>query len=248
MVEYVTGGRRVAAGRALEWIPAGWELYKKQVGMWIVLGVLTFALFFVPVFIPIVGAVISILVRPLVAAGVLVAARTVDEGQELQVEHLFAGFRTKLVPLATIGATVLAAELPFMLLAAHLTGVSVLAMVGYGVEAGDLWLALRVLLAFMIVRVLMLPMALAATFAPALVMFHDKKAWVAMKESFAGCVLNILPLVVYFLISLLLGLIAVLTCGLGWLVLWPVLCSAYYVSYKDIYFRGGWNAAEAQTR
>jgi uncharacterized membrane protein len=83
-------------------------------------------------------------------------------------------------------------------------------------------------------------------FAPALVMFHDKAAFVAMKESFAGCLRNILPLASYFLTALLLVVIAALTCGLGMFVVWPVLCGAYYVSYKDIYSPGGWSTAEAQ--
>ena len=238
MAEFVAGGRGIAVEHALNWFSAGWELFKKQVGMWIVLGVVTFPVFFVPVFIPIVGALLSIIVRPVIDAGVLVAANNVDEGRELEVAHLFAGFRRKLVPLATVGALALAVWVTVALLAGQLTGVSVFALLGYGVDLADLDTALRVILTGLIVNALMLPVTLAMRFAPALVMFHDRSALAAMKESFSGCVRNIVPLIVYFLVTVSLWLLAGLTCGLGWLVLWPVLRCAYYASYKAIYLRG----------
>jgi uncharacterized membrane protein len=76
---------------------------------------------------------------------------------------------------------------------------------------------------------------MAVWFAPALVLFHDKGAVDAMKESFSGCLRNIVPFLVYGVVLLVLGLIASIPLGLGWLVLGPVLCTSFYASYKDIY-------------
>jgi uncharacterized membrane protein len=56
-----------------------------------------------------------------------------------------------------------------------------------------------------------------------------------MKESFSGCLRNIVPFLVYGVVMMVFGAIASIPMLLGWLVLGPVLCGSYYASYKDIY-------------
>jgi uncharacterized membrane protein len=57
----------------------------------------------------------------------------------------------------------------------------------------------------------------------------------AMKESFLGCLKNILPFLVYSVVLMVLGIVAAIPLGLGWLVLGPTLIASVYVSYRDIY-------------
>jgi uncharacterized membrane protein len=47
---------------------------------------------------------------------------------------------------------------------------------------------------------------------------------------------NILPFLIYGLISLGFGILASIPLGLGWLVLAPVIGTSIYTSYRDIYF------------
>jgi uncharacterized membrane protein len=82
---------------------------------------------------------------------------------------------------------------------------------------------------------LLLPVVMAIWFAPPLVVFHDKSAVEAMQESFTGCLRNIVPFLLYGLVMLVLGVLAAIPFGLGWLVLGPVLAASLYTSYKDIY-------------
>jgi uncharacterized membrane protein len=57
----------------------------------------------------------------------------------------------------------------------------------------------------------------------------------AMKESFAGCLKNIMPFLIYGLVALVFAILAAIPFGLGWLLLGPVLIGSVYASYRDIY-------------
>ena len=235
MATYVEGGRSVEAGRGWAWIAAGWELFKKQAGMWIALALVMLVILIVLALIPIVGSLASFVLTPVFAAGVLVGSRAVEEGRGLEIGHLFAGFREKLAPLATVGAIYLGAAVAIALVVGLATGASIFTMMSSGGEAATPAAALTAILALLIMLALLLPVVMAVWFAPALVMFHDKGAVDAMKESFSGCLRNIVPFLVYGVVLLVFGVIAAIPLGLGWLVLGPVLCTSFYASYKDIY-------------
>jgi uncharacterized membrane protein len=235
MATYVAGGRAVEAGRGWDWIAAGWELFKKQAGMWIALVLVAIVIFVVLAMIPIVGSLATFVLSPVFAAGVLVAARNVDEGRALEIGNLFAGFRERLGPLATVGAIYLGAAVAIALVVGLATGASIFTMLDAGGEAMTPAAALTVILALLIMLALLLPVVMAVWFAPALVMFHDKGAVDAMKESFSGCLRNIVPFLVYGIVMLVFSVIASIPLALGWLILGPVLCTSFYTSYKDIY-------------
>jgi hypothetical protein len=235
MTTYVAGGRGVEAGRGWDWISSGWELFKKQTGMWIALVLVAFVIFLVLALIPFVGSLATFVLSPVFAAGVLVGGRAVDEGRGLEIGHLFAGFREKLAPLATVGAIYLGAAVTIALVVGLATGASIFTMMSGAGEAATPAAALTVILALLIMLALLLPVVMAVWFAPALVMFHDKGAVDAMKESFSGCLRNIVPFLVYGVVMMVFAAIASIPLGLGWLVLGPVLCTSFYTSYKDIY-------------
>ena len=235
MATYVGGGRAVDAGRGWDWIASGWELFKKQAGMWIALVLVALVIFFVLALIPVVGSLATFVLQPVFAAGVLLGSREVDEGRELEISHLFAGFKQKFAQLLTVGAIYLGAAIAIALVVGLATGASIFAvMSGAGAPATPA-AALTVLLALLIMLALLLPVIMAVWFAPALVLFHDKNAVDAMKESFSGCLRNIVPFLVYSIVMLVFSLIASIPLLLGWLVLGPMLCTSYYTSYKDIY-------------
>lgn len=235
MTDYIAGGRGVAAGRGWDWIAEGWDLFKKQAGMWIALVLVAFVIFLVLAFIPIIGSAAGFILSPVFAAGVLVGSREVEAGRSLEIGHLFAGFRDKLGPLATIGALYLGAAVAIALVIGLFTGASMFAMLASHGEAATPAAALTVMLAFLIMLALLVPVIMAVWFAPALVMFHGVGAVEAMKDSFTGCLRNIVPFLVYGVVMMVFAAIASIPLGLGWLVLGPLLCTSYYASYKDIY-------------
>ncbi len=94
---------------------------------------------------------------------------------------------------------------------------------------------LTVLLGLLITLALLLPLVAAYWFAPALVIMHDMPAGDAMKASFFACFRNFFPFVVYGIIILLLGIVAAIPIGLGYLVLIPMTIAGVYVSYREIF-------------
>jgi uncharacterized membrane protein len=236
MTTYVAGGKGVAAGRGWDWIAAGWELFKRQAGMWIALALVALVIFVVLAFIPFIGSIASFILTPVFGAGVVIGCRAIEEGRPLEIGHLFAGFREKLGPLATVGAIYLGTAVVIALVVGLATGASIFAMMsGARPDMATPAAALTVILALLIMLALLLPVVMAIWFAPPLVVFHDKSAVEAMQESFTGCLRNIVPFLVYGVVMLGLGIVASIPLGLGWLVLGPVLAASLYTSYKDIY-------------
>ena len=84
---------------------------------------------------------------------------------------------------------------------------------------------------------MVLPLAMAMWFAPALVVFHDMQPVVAMRSSFFASLKNIMPMLIYGLILMVLAIVATIPFGLGWLILLPVLMASSYTAYRDIYIQ-----------
>jgi uncharacterized membrane protein len=236
--QYVPGGNRVPAGHGWDWIAEGWGLFKSAPGMWIAIIVMFMVLNFGMAMIPFVGSLASLLLGPVFGAGIVIGCRALEEGRELEFKHLFDGFNTRFGMLVTVGALYLAAWVAIVLVAMLVTGVSVFALfAGGGTEsAGAMAAALTTLaLVVLIVLALMMPVLMAVWFAPALVVFHELGAVEAMKESFLGCLRNVLPFLVYSIVLTLAAILATIPLALGWLVLGPVIAASVYTSYRDIY-------------
>jgi uncharacterized membrane protein len=90
-------------------------------------------------------------------------------------------------------------------------------------------------LAWLVAMALSIPIYMALWFAPALVVLRGLAPVAAVKESFVGCLKNVVPFLIYGIVLLVLGIVAAIPLGLGWLVLGPVAIASIYVSYRDIY-------------
>ena len=235
---FVPGGRAVAAGRGWDWIVSGWELFKKQPGMWIGIMVVAMILFFVMAFIPLVGSLASMVLGPVFAGGVMLGCKALDEGGELEFGHLFAGFKDKLGTLAAVGAIYLAAVVVIALVVGLVTGAGLFALMGGGDPgpAAGAGAVMGLLLAVLLMLALLLPVFMAMWFAPSLVVLQDRRALDAMKESFAGCMKNIVPFLLYGVVLFVASIVAAIPLGLGYLVLLPVAAGSVYTAYRDIYF------------
>lgn len=231
--DFVPGGRVVPAGHGWDWIVAGWNLFKKQPGMWIGLVVVAMLVFFVMAIIPFIGSLAMMVLGPVFAAGVMAGCKTLDEGGQLEIGHLFAGFKDKFGTLAAVGAIYLAAQVVIMVVVMLITGVSVFTLSTGGAGAGT---AVGIVLALLVMMALMIPVAMAIWLAPALVMLSDRGAVESMKESFAGCLKNIVPFLLYGVVLFVASIVAAIPLFLGWLVLGPVFAGSIYASYRDIYF------------
>ena len=235
---FVPSGRTVPPGRGWTWITEGWDLFRRQPAIWIALVVVAMVIFIVLSFIPVLGSLAAIVLAPVFAAGLVIGARTQDQGGELEIGHLFAGFRERFGTLVSVGLLYLAAMVVISLIVGAVTGAGMWSMLGGRTDAASVGAAgLTIALAFLIMLALMIPVFMALWFAPPLVVFHEQGAGEAMRQSFFACLKNIVPFLLYGVILFVLAIVASIPFGLGWLVLGPVMAASLYTAYRDIFFQ-----------
>lgn len=232
---YPGEGRTVAAGRGWDWIVEGFALFRKQPGIWILMTVVLGVLFILISMIPFLGSFASALLFPIFGGGLMLGCKDLDRGGALEFEHLFAGFRQKTGDLVMVGAFNLIGWviIVFAVIAVVGGGVFMGVMRG-GVEGASLSLA-SLLIAMLLVAALSLPVYMATWFAPGLIVLQDMAAAAALKSSFFACLRNWIPFLVYGVVLLVLGIVAAIPLGLGYLVLVPVLVASIYTAYRDIF-------------
>lgn len=212
--------------------------------MWILLFVLLLVVFAVLGSIPFLGGAAAVLITPVLSGGLMIACRHVDDGHDLQVEDLLAGFRRSPQPLLVVGVFHLIATLLILVLVLMFIGatVGVGALMGASVGfpgTGALAAGLvALLIAGLIGAALALPVYAALWFAPALIVFHGVDAVSALKASFFAILKNIPATFWYGLIMIGLAIVAGIPFGLGYLVLAPVGFASVYASYRDIFLGG----------
>lgn len=240
----IPGGRGRPAGEGASWIGAGWRLFTRAALMWIIAMLILFVLFIVANFIPVVGALVMHILNPVFGAGLMVACASLDRGGEFELEHLFAGFKRNFGSLVIVGIVIGLIELAIVLAFLGIAGLGLLGGIltaASGEQAEQILQASLIPLALgtLVALALMVPVFMAYWFAPALVVLHNVEPLAALRESFMGCLKNILPALVYGVIMLLLSLLVALTLGLGLLVWVPLFFTSTYAAYRDIFTAKG---------
>jgi len=235
---FVAEGHSVPAGHGWTWIAVAWKLFKRQPGIWVSIAIIAIVIFIAYYFMRAFGSILGILLTPVFTAGVVIGAKSLDEGRKLEIAHLFAGFTNRFGALIAVGAIYLALLLAIVVVSARVTGVSVSVMLGASPDLASATIGeiISILLAWLIALGLMVPVFMAVWFAPPLAVFNELGAFDALKASFVGCLKNIVPFLIYGLILLGFAVLASIPLCLGWLVLAPVIAASIYTSYRDIYF------------
>ena len=231
------------AGAGWTWIAEGWRLFAKSPVMWIVALVLLFIIAVALGFIPFLGQLAFQILTPVFAAGLVVACRALERGGEFELEHIFAGFKTRFAELAIVGLLTVVGWIAIALVFAVFAGFSVLTAMLAG--STDNMLAavgassMAILLGCLVALALAVPLAAAYWFAPALVVMHGMTPVAAMKASFFGCFRNFVPFLVYGIIMTVFAILAAIPVGLGFLVWIPLAVTSTYAAYRRIFTEGG---------
>lgn len=235
---YIPGGRRVQTGRGAAWFGEAWKLFAASPGVWVGIFVVFIVLSLVLAIIPL-GSLVSSLCYPAVVAGLMLGCRELESGGALHLSHLFEGFKRNVGSLLLVGILYLVGMMLIGFIAGIAVAVSIPFMASRGLDPNDfsslMVLAPVFVLIVLAVLALMLPLIMALWFAPALVVFHEVQPMAAMTSSFQGCLKNFMPFLVYGLLALLWGILALLPLGLGLLVFGPVLWGTMYAGYRDIF-------------
>ena len=229
-------------GNGWTWIREGFALFMKSPAIWIISVLIYLVIFVFLSIIPLVSLLTSLL-SPVFIAGLVYGAYQLDQGKELKVTHLFEGFKRNTGSLFGVGGLYLLGLFVCMVIAmvvAFSTGAfdsftRVASQPGAANPFQQIDMLTNMLFPGLVLMALMIPLIMAAWFAPALVIFHDMGAVEAMKRSFAGCYKNMLPFLWYGVIATVLLVVGMIPFMLGLLVVIPVLVASLYVSYKDIF-------------
>lgn len=227
--------RTVEAGRGWAWITGGFDLFKKNPGIWIALVVLMFVMMVVLAMIPILGSIATFLLMPVFTGGLMLGCRSLSRDGPLEIGHLFAGFQNQTANLLILGALSIAAWIVVMLPVIAIVGVGAFLGASAGGAAGAGGIGASFVLALLIAFAFSILIYMGLWFAPALVALRGAAPVAAVKLSFGACLKNIVPFLLYGIVVFVLAIVASIPLGLGWLVLGPVLVASVYTAYLDIF-------------
>lgn len=241
----LAGPGKVPAGHGWRWIARGFWHFKTGALAWILITVVFIAISIFVGLIPFIGALATSILSQILIGGVMFGAREQDEGRNIRVEHLFAGFSINPGQLALVGVLYLVGAILIVLVAGLSMAATLVPIAStmdleileaQNPEAMFSMMGPSMLAAGLVASLFFIPLIMAVLFAPALVILNGMSATAAMKLSFIGCLKNVLPFLIFGLIGLVLVVLGSLPFGLGLVVVWPTLMAAGYVAYRDIFY------------
>ncbi|MGH8591201.1 MAG: BPSS1780 family membrane protein [Gammaproteobacteria bacterium] len=230
---------RAEVKQVAEWYWAGWALFKKNPAIWVLFTLIWLVLAFALLLsIPLIGPIGPIawwVMTPVLYGGYLLAARELEHGRTPVVRHLFQGLLEKdqRRRLLTIGVVTLAALFILFLVLGAGSQLGGGAIDPDHVRSLSEWLNLflRALLVAMVSGV----SGMGLIYSSPLVLFTPMEGIEAVMTSFEACWNNWRVVLAFFGVFTVLALGAVLTLGLGFLVVMPVAYCASYQSYKSLF-------------
>lgn len=231
--------RKCDAAAGMSWIVKAFGLFKDQPLLWFGMSVTFLIIVGIASSIPL----LNILIIPtlfMFLGGFIKGAAAQSEGAELRFDHLFSAFKSHWQPLLILGLLYLVGIVICMIPLFIAMGSMMFSMMtgGMGSSYGmmnDISLG-SIFLGYLLSMLLIIPLYMALWFAPALVVLHNLEPIAAMKKSFEAGKVNVVPILVYGLISvLLLPILTMLTLGLGVLLILPIMLLTYYTSYRDVW-------------
>jgi hypothetical protein len=258
----VANARHAASG--WDWIKRAWAQFQQQPRVWLAAVALVYLVSFVLSLVPVVGSLVSMILGPVFAGGLMLGAQSQQRGGPLRVGAAFDGFSRNGGQLALVGALYLLGLIVVFVAA------GLVAMAAGSVTAGSLEalssndpeivaaaMGPGLVLFLLIALLFMVPLLMLYWFAPALVALDGMGAAEAMRMSFFGCVKNIVPFIVYGLalffilvafsllfglLTALLGAVAEMLALVAALLLIPlmlvfaaVVLLSIYAAYQDVF-------------
>lgn len=228
----------VGAKQGLQWIVNGFYLFRCSPLIWIILCGFLLSIAVVFSLVQTVGQIIFTILSPVFMAGLMSGCKALEQNKELEIGHLFAGFRANTIPLITLGGIYLVGQVLIISIAILVGGDTLMDLwfEGKRVDENELKrVSGNMLSATLVVLTLSIPLMMATWFAPLLIMFDRMPPFAAMRLSFLGCLSNFIPLQIYAISLIVLAIISSIPYGLGFFILIPTLFASIYASYKAIF-------------
>ena len=232
--------RKLPAAQGLQWINAGFRLYRKNPLLLSAAFGVAFGVVMALGLIPGLGGALSDLAWPLAVAGFMAVYRALDEDQELELPQFLSGLQPVALSLMTIGAIQLLAMLVIgkVMLGMGFDPQAIMDTAKRGDASPQEMQALinQSMPAVMTGLLLFTPLMMATWFAPALVLFGGARPLTALGISLKAVLRNWTAMLLNGLaLGLLLFVAALVPFMLGLLVAMPILLASLYASYQAIF-------------
>lgn len=236
--------QKVPASHGWLWIKHGYRLIMRSPLQALSLATVVAMGLFLAMIIPVVGALLAIMIMPVLMAGYMRVCRSLEYNEKVEPGNIFAGFKTRTAQLASLGGMLLLGILVVSMVTAALGGSALSAILETYSKNQDINALAEALLApgsgvqlsLMVGLGLLFVLMLAMQFAPMLVFFDNQKPFEALKLSMRASIRNIVPFSVYSLIMQVIAFaLSVVPMGLGWIILLPLGLTSMYVGYRDIF-------------
>ena len=236
--------KRMNAARGWTWVKQGYQLIMRNPLMSITFALIGTLLMFIALKTPVLGPLLAVLLMPIVLAGYMRVCRALEEEEEVELPHLFEGFKKHTARLVALGGFSMLGLLGASAAMVFIGGEALAALLESFKTANDpqllveaMWTAgsgvsFSLLVGFSLVCVLML----ALQYAPMLIFFNDIAPLAALRASLVGSLTNIIPYTIYSIIMQVVALVlSMLPYSIGLIVLLPLGLTSLYVSYRNIF-------------
>ncbi len=231
--------QKLAANHGWQWIKQGYTLFMKAPLLWLVLLLICFVAIVMLSAIPLIGQPLASLLLPVILVGLMEGCRALTQGEELELAHLFSGFKKHTSQLVTLGGIALVAQFLIIGIMMLLGGAALVNVLMSGTPPQDPEIikqaaagaGLSILLGIALLGALIMAMQ----FSPMLVFFNELAPVAAMKLSLRAFLNNVGPMLVYGFTLFMLAILASIPMMLGWLVLAPIMLTSIYAAYSDIF-------------
>jgi hypothetical protein len=200
--------RSVPADHGVGWYREAWRLFKQSPGVWIGIWAVFTVIVIVVSMIPAIGGFIVGVATPLFVGGTMIAARNADRAGGARFADLFAAFGDRTGALLVIGLLQLAISFVAGILMALVAGVYAVGAMGFalGSSSFDQMMSADVIVPMMIFGVVIglvfAPITNAVWLASGLVALEGAGAVDALRRAFGATLRNLLPLLVFVLVTI----------------------------------------------
>ena len=229
--------RQAEIGAAFEWIKQGWYIFLGKSGLWLSSSFILIFLLFIIALIPVFGIFLCCFCVPIFSVGLFKICATISKDDndetiynfnELSILDLFVGFDFY---SDSNGEKNEKNKQLFLLSVAFVISIFLLIMCSLFILQSGIVVENTTTFNSIINMKLTIGKTLLIGF-----FIHQKTCLEAIKISVDASLKNIIPAVIFNVFILILFCLSLITCGLGFLILIPVLFGAIYASYKDIFF------------
>jgi len=236
--------RKLNAVRGWIWVTHGVMLIMRSPLLSIVTAAIAAVAILLILMIPTVGPILAVLLMPVLIAGYARICRALEEDEEVELPHLFAGFRKHSPRLIALGGFLLLGLLVASIITITIGGEPLAKLMDGFKAASDpdllveaMWSAgSSVAFSLAVGFTLTFTLMMAFQFAPMLIFFSDITPFAALRASLVGTIRNFIPYTVYSIIMQLIALVlSFIPFNLGLVILLPLGFSSLYVSYRNIF-------------